>query len=389
MKKILFTLGVFITLLGQFGSVLAQRNISNSDRRKIEQELERQISTDNRSNIRVRILTADAYSISNRETGVRGQATVEGRGNNRNEIWYETIIDSRRNAITNTTWGYGRNQNTGGGYNQGPASGPLSNGRYEIQLVATKRMLVAGSNGQVIQSNSGNARGQQWDIEDAGSGYYYIRSAQTGEVMTYEGRGDRGDTIVLTNQRRNRDEQLWEIRTGPDNGYYFIARNGKAMDSPSSARQDGGRMQLYDRNGEANQRFWLRRVGDSDSRYDDRSGGRYRDRDRYDDRSNQGRGSSSGSFTWQGRVDDVVELEVQGNRIYPRVLSGRPVSSARNNMNISLPRREVNVGAELRRGRGRVEVVEQPSSRNNYTAIIRVRDTQGGADDYEIEIYWN
>lgn len=389
MKKLLFTLGLFIVLIGQGSAALAQRSINDADRRRIEQELERQLATDNRSNLRVRIITADAYFISNRETGVRGQAALEGRGNNRNEIWYETVLDSRRNTITNTTWGYGRNQNSGGSYNQGPTSGALTNGRYEIQLVATKRLLMAGNNGQVIQSNAGNTRGQQWDIEDAGNGYYYIRSADTGAVMTYEGRGDKGDSIVLTNQRRSRDEQRWEIRSGPDNGYYFLARTGKALDSPSSARHDGGRMQLYDRNGEANQRFWLRRVGELDNQSDDRSGGRYRDRDRNDDRYNQGRSSGVGGFTWQGRVDDVVELEIQGNRVYPRVISGQPVSSARSNFNLSLPRREVNVSAQLLRGRGKVEVIEQPSSRNNYLAIIRIRDTQGGADEYEIEVTWN
>ena len=127
----------------------------------------------------------------------------------------------------------------------------------------------------------------------------------------------------------------------------------------------------------SNAKYWLRRVGDIDARYDDRSGGRYRDRDRNDDRYNQGRGS--GSFTWQGRVDDVIELEIQGNRVYPRVISGRPVSAARTNFNSSLPRREVNVSAQLLRGRGKIEVIEQPSSRNNYRAIIRVSDTQGGA----------
>lgn len=392
MKKLLFTLGLFIALLAQFSSVFAQRTINDSDRRRIEQELERQIATDNRSGVRVRLISADAYSVSNRETGVRGQATVEGRGNNRNEIWYETVIDNRRNAITNTTWGYGRNRGSGGGYPPSPSSGPLANGRYEIQLVATRRWLMAGNNGQVIQSNSGNPRDRQWDIEDAGNGYYFIRSAQTGNVMTYEGRGDNSSSVVLTNQRRNRDEQMWEIRTGPDNGYYFIARNGKSIDSPSSARYEGGRMQLYDRNGEANQRFWLRRVGDSDNRYsDNRYDDRYRDRDRnqdrYDDRYNQGRGS--GNLTWQGRVDDVVELEIRGNRVFERVISGQPVSAVRTNFSSSLPRRDVIVNAQLRRGRGRVEVIEQPTSRNDYRAIIRVRDTQGGADDYEIEISWN
>ena len=54
-----------------------------------------------------------------------------------------------------------------------------------------------------------------------------------------------------------------------------------------------------------------------------------------------------------------------------------------------MPRRRVNVNVEKLRGRGTVEVVEQPSSRNNFTAIVRLRDNKGGTDDYEIEVYWN
>jgi hypothetical protein len=44
---------------------------------------------------------------------------------------------------------------------------------------------------------------------------------------------------------------------------------------------------------------------------------------------------------------------------------------------------------QLIEGRGNVEVIQQPSSRNNYQAIVLIRDSQGGADDYEIEIRWN
>ena len=145
-------------------------------------------------------------------------------------------------------------------------------------------------------------------------------------------------------------------------------------------------MQLYNRNGEANQRFWLRRVGDLNNyQYDNR---RDRRRDRYNDR-NQSGGYGSGSLTWRGRVDGEIELEIQGNQVYERVLSGRPVSSVRRNFTSSLPRRDVNVEVQLLDGRGNVDVIQQPSSRNNYRAVVRIRDSQGGADDYEIEVRWN
>jgi hypothetical protein len=381
MRNLLLTFVSLITLFGQFNFAVAQ-SLNDSDRRQIERELERQIANDtNESNVRVRLNSADTYFISNRETGVRGQAAVENRRGNRSDIWYDVIVDTRRNNITRANWSYDRNP--GGGYDRdrdrNPSTGVLRSGRYEIQLVATKRLLVAEDNGQVVQSNAGNARSRRWDIEEAGNGYYYIRSAETGEVMTVEGNGDSGSSIILTEQGRSRDAQLWDIRTGPDNGYYFLAPTGRSMDSPSSARYDGGRMQVYKRNGEANQRFWLRWIGEL-RRGDNNRGDRWRDRD--------DRAPRAGSLRWRGRVDDVVELEIRGDRLYERVVSGQPVYDVSLRFNSSMPRRRLTVKVEKLRGRGYVEVVEQPSSRNNFTTIVRIRDPKGGADEYEIEVYW-
>jgi hypothetical protein len=87
-------------------------------------------------------------------------------------------------------------------------------------------------------------------------------------------------------------------------------------------------------------------------------------------------------------VDDVIELEIRGDRLSERVVSGQPVYDVSSRFNSNMPRRRLTVNVEKLRGRGYVEVVEQPSSRNNFTAIVRIRDPKGGADDYEIEVYW-
>jgi hypothetical protein len=75
--------------------------------------------------------------------------------------------------------------------------------------------------------------------------------------------------------------------------------------------------------------------------------------------------------------------------VYERAISGQQVRDVSARFNSPLPRRRVTVNVEKLRGRGDVTVVEQPSSRNNFTAVIRIRDNRGGADDYEIEVYWN
>ena len=386
MRKLFFTFSLFIASVGQLTFFDAQ-SVNDSDRRQIERELERQISSDTGETVKVRISSAESYSTGNRETGVRGQATVEGRRGNRKEIWYDAILDPRRNSSVRTNWSYGRN--AGGDYDRERAgnsqTGALRVGRYEIQVVETKRLLVAGNSGQVVQTNAGNTRGRQWDIEEAGNGYYYIRSADTREVMTVGGNGDSGSVIMLAAQGRNRDAQLWDIRGETDNSYRFLAPTGRSMDAPSNERYDGARLQIFKRNSGDNQRFYLRWLGASGH-----NGGGYGDRNRdRDDGSNAGRNPRPGSLSWRGRVDDVIELEIRGDQIYERVVSGQPATDISSRLNSSMPRRRVNVNVEKLRGRGNVEVVEQPSSRNNFTAIVRIRDTKGGTDDYEIEVYWN
>ncbi len=390
MRNIFFTL--LITVFGSLNFVAAQ-SINDSDHRQIERELERQIAAETNETVRVRIITAESYSISNRESGVRGQALLEGRRSNqssgqsgRNDISYDVVIDTRRDRITSANWSYGRN--AGGGYdrerNTNSSTGVLRSGRYEIQVISTRRLLIADNNGQVVQSNSGNGRNRQWDIEEAGNGYYYIRSAETGDAMTVSGNGDSGANIVLAQQGRSRDAQMWDIRTESDNRYYFLAPTGRALDSPSNERYDGGRMQIFKRNSGDNQRFWLRWVSDiRRSDYGGRGGNRG---DRWEDRGD--RPTRNGSLRWRGRVDDVIELEIRGDQLYERVVSGQEVTDVSSRFNSNMPRRRVNVNVEKLRGRGNVEVVEQPSSRNNFTAIVRIRDTKGGADDYEIEVYW-
>jgi hypothetical protein len=366
---------------------LAQSGPANStDRETVRRELEYRLEREKGSNVEVRIETAESYFVSNGETGVRGRAQLRERGGRWDTIWYDTILDTRRNRATRVEWGYGdrageRRDYRDQGRNDNRTLGGLRGGRYEIQLVATGRVLDIGQGGQVVQRTSNGARSQQWDIEDAGNGYYYLRSAETGDVMAWQG-DSNGAGIVLTRQRRGDQNQLWEVRSGPDNGYYFIARNGRSMDSPSSARNEGGRIQLYSRNGEANQRFLLRQIDDR-ARLDERP----RDRDRFNIPPRDSRGA--GRMTWRGRVDDVVELEIRDTSARERRVSGQPTYGVRVQFDGALPRREVNVRVNRLRGRGRVEVIEQPSNSNGYVAVIRITDSDRGADDYEIEVSWN
>lgn len=99
-------------------------------------------------------------------------------------------------------------------------------------------------------------------------------------------------------------------------------------------------------------------------------------------------GRVSGRAYWRGMVDDVVHLEIRGRDIAVRSISGRYYSNSTFSFTSPLPNRNVWVNVDKKRGRGNVEVIQQPSRSNDYTAIIQISDRDGGARDYQLEIYW-
>jgi len=139
--------------------------------------------------------------------------------------------------------------------------------------------------------------------------------------------------------------------------------------------------------------------GDSDS--NDRNGRNRRNRrDRDDharhDREEHGRnggiddyGAGRGALRWSGRVDDVVDITIQGRNIDYRTQRGAGTSDVRSRVTGGgLPRQEGGVTIVSGNGRGSVQVVQQPSRNNGYTAVIRITDPRSGAGEYDIEARW-
>ena len=92
---------------------------------------------------------------------------------------------------------------------------------------------------------------------------------------------------------------------------------------------------------------------------------------------------------WTGDVDDAVEIRIQGDRVDYRTLSGKSLRNVRANLlSGGLPRRDVQVVVSDESGRGTVSVVQQPSSYNGYTAVIRVYDPRPGYGDYRFDVSW-
>jgi hypothetical protein len=92
---------------------------------------------------------------------------------------------------------------------------------------------------------------------------------------------------------------------------------------------------------------------------------------------------------WSGRVDDALEIRVQGDQIRYRNLSGKGTRDVDADFaGHGLPRENVELRVLEREGRGSVRVVQQPSARNNYTAVIRVYDPRPSFGYYNFDVTW-
>ena len=96
----------------------------------------------------------------------------------------------------------------------------------------------------------------------------------------------------------------------------------------------------------------------------------------------------SGRVFWRGMVDDRVQLSIRNNRINTLTVSGSQYPDGTYNFTSPLPRRNVSVDVTKKKGRGDVRVLQQPARSNDFTTIIEISDTDGGAKEYQLEIYW-
>ena len=90
------------------------------------------------------------------------------------------------------------------------------------------------------------------------------------------------------------------------------------------------------------------------------------------------------------RVDDEIEFALSGNRVETRTLSGQNPTDAGSECNFPFPKgRVANMRWEVRDGRGRAELIDEPSRNNGMRAVFNVRDPQGGASRYHVRVKWD
>jgi hypothetical protein len=100
---------------------------------------------------------------------------------------------------------------------------------------------------------------------------------------------------------------------------------------------------------------------------------------------NGGYGSGT-ALRWSGNVDNELEIRLQGRRLDERTLAGGQPYNQRASVVDGIPGRDVQLVIAQRQGRGTVYVAQQPSAYNGYTAVIRVRDPQGGYGYYDFDV---
>lgn len=79
---------------------------------------------------------------------------------------------------------------------------------------------------------------------------------------------------------------------------------------------------------------------------------------------------------------------IQGRNVSSRVISGAGTDNVRANVTGGALPRNAQLVLSRTNGRGAVQVVQQPSAANGFTAIIRVSDPRAGAAQYDVEARW-
>lgn len=99
-------------------------------------------------------------------------------------------------------------------------------------------------------------------------------------------------------------------------------------------------------------------------------------------------GGRGGRMTWRGRVDDDVRIRIRGGSADVETIGGTAYYDGQPNFFNSLPNRRVTVRLTQKRGRGDIFIEQQPSRENDFTAVVRIKDSRGGASEYEFELTW-
>lgn len=89
------------------------------------------------------------------------------------------------------------------------------------------------------------------------------------------------------------------------------------------------------------------------------------------------------------QVDGEVEVSVYRDTVSIRTISGRDAYDDGSECNAPVPDRDVEgFGFDVREKRNDLQLLAEPSRRNNFATIVRIRDGSGGQGRYHFRITW-
>jgi hypothetical protein len=97
-----------------------------------------------------------------------------------------------------------------------------------------------------------------------------------------------------------------------------------------------------------------------------------------------------GLLHWTGDVDKTTVIRWRGTRAMLQNVEGDVARNVRADVaGIGLPDRDVTLRIVQREGRGNIIIEQQPSSGNNYTAVLRVNDPDPGYGHYDFDVVFD
>src|SRR5213595_796568 len=89
------------------------------------------------------------------------------------------------------------------------------------------------------------------------------------------------------------------------------------------------------------------------------------------------------------QVDNEVEVSVRGDQVFVRTVSGQNARDDGSECNAPLPNRDIEAfNFEVKESRNEIRLLAEPSRRNDFSAIVRIRDGSGGFGRYHFRLSW-
>lgn len=98
--------------------------------------------------------------------------------------------------------------------------------------------------------------------------------------------------------------------------------------------------------------------------------------------------SSEGWCAIKVWVDDEAEFALQGDRVRVFTARGQASRDVASECSGPLPANVTDFRFRGVDGRGDVRLIEEPSFRNRWSAVVRIRDPKGGGEEYHYRLEW-